>query len=179
MAGLFEVFPAQLDLLGQLLPRTEAREDDRHLLERFQPGQPDEGGRHVEDLHLLPHLQDEDFASPPQGGRLQNELGRFGNRHEVAFHIRVRDRDRSAREDLLPECRTTDPAESMTFPNLTAMKRVPFRRARSWITSSATRFEAPMTELGFTALSVEIRTNVPTRARVPARRAGAWRERCS
>ncbi len=53
---------------------------------------------------------------------------------------------------------TTLPADPSTLPKRTAVTLVREERARSRTTSSATRFVAPMTELGFTALSVEMRT---------------------
>ena len=53
---------------------------------------------------------------------------------------------------------TTLPADPSTFPNRTAVTFVREVRARSRTTSSATRFVAPITEEGFTALSVEMRT---------------------
>ena len=54
---------------------------------------------------------------------------------------------------------TTLPADPRTLPNRTAVKRVTDLRARSRTISSATRLVAPITLAGWTALSVEIRTN--------------------
>ena len=53
----------------------------------------------------------------------------------------------------------TDSADPSTFPNRTATFRVANRCPSSCTTSSATRFVAPITDEGRTALSVEIRLN--------------------
>ena len=44
-------------------------------------------------------------SSPPcaNAARLQHEVHRLGDRHEEAGHVRMRDRDRAAARDLLPE----------------------------------------------------------------------------
>ena len=57
---------------------------------------------------------------------------------------------------------TTDPEEPSTLPKRTIENtvRVPLRSAAAWKISSAARFEAPITLVGRTALSVEIRTQV-------------------
>ncbi len=59
---------------------------------------------------------------------------------------------------------TTLPAESSTLPKRTVTKRVPSEPVIDWQTISARRFVAPSTLTGSTALSVEIRTKVPTPA---------------
>ena len=57
----------------------------------------------------------------------------------------------------------TDPFEPKTFPNLTATNSVySLFLAIDWIISSQTLFEAPMTLVGLTALSVDIKTNFLT-----------------
>ncbi len=57
---------------------------------------------------------------------------------------------------------TTLPAESSTLPKRTVMKRVADFAAKFWQKISAARLHAPMTLVGLTALSVEIRTKQPT-----------------
>ena len=59
----------------------------------------------------------------------------------------------------------TEPEEPSTLPNRTMENRVAFwREAMAWQISSAIRLDAPMTLVGRTALSVEIRM----KARTPA-----------
>ncbi len=58
---------------------------------------------------------------------------------------------------------TTEPVLPSTLPNRTVMQRMPWPALRAAISSawqyiSASRFEAPITLVGFTALSVEIST---------------------
>ena len=66
---------------------------------------------------------------------------------------------------------TTDPDEPSTLPKRTIenIVRAPLRRAAAWKISSAARLEAPITLVGRTALSVEIRTQVSTSASSAAR----------
>ena len=60
---------------------------------------------------------------------------------------------------------TTDPEEPSTFPKRTAQNEVDDRGSggaealKSIITRSAARFVFPITDIGFTALSVEMSTN--------------------
>ena len=68
---------------------------------------------------------------------------------------------------------TTLPEEPRTFPKRTATYRRPESRATAATASSASRFVAPMTELGATALSVETRTNRSTPAPSAARSAAS------
>ena len=51
---------------------------------------------------------------------------------------------------------TTLPLLPRTFPKRTIENDVPLPTACAWTTSSATRLDAPITLVGFTALSVEI-----------------------
>jgi len=52
----------------------------------------------------------------------------------------------------------TEPELPMTFPKRTAMNRVAPSLSAPWTIISATRFEAPMTLAGRTALSVDTKT---------------------
>ena len=64
----------------------------------------------------------------------------------------------------------TLPEEPSTLPKRTATKRgVGACRCKTWQAISARRLLAPMTLVGFTALSVEIRTNSPTLLAAAAR----------
>ena len=67
---------------------------------------------------------------------------------------------------------TTEPDDPSTLPKRTAQNEVPALSALSaMIACSAARFVLPITEIGFTALSVEISTNraTPCRRDIPAR----------
>ena len=55
-------------------------------------------------------------------------------------------------------------AEPSTLPNRTMQNRVKLVRLTDWVYNSANRLVAPMTEVGLTALSVEIMTNRSTPA---------------
>ena len=64
-------------------------------------------------------------TSPPaHRARLQHELDRFGDRHEVARHLGVRDRDRAARARSAAEDRDHAAREPSTLPKRTATNRV-------------------------------------------------------
>jgi hypothetical protein len=71
----------------------------------------------------------------------------------------MRDGDRAAAVDLLLELGITLPALPSTLPKRTISKRVWLPACSDWQTISASRFVAPMTFVGFTALSVEMNTN--------------------
>ena len=73
----------------------------------FQPVPLDErhAGGEIHDLDGLPHVQQKDIAAAAQARRLQHELGRFLNGHEVAGDIRMGHRDRAAVLDLFQEQR--------------------------------------------------------------------------
>ena len=83
------------------------------------------------------------ISPPAPARRPAGSAGRFRNGHEIPGDLRMRDRDRSAAEDLLAEQRHHAAAESSTLPNRTVMKRVLLSRASVWNSSSATRLLAP------------------------------------
>ena len=57
----------------------------------------------------------------------------------------------------------TEPLEPSTLPNRTSEKRVPGAvGANAWMNSSAARLVAPITLVGFTALSVEMKVKALT-----------------
>ena len=73
---------------------------------------------------------------------------------------------------------TTEPVLPSTLPKRTVMQRMPRPVARAamssaWQYISASRFDAPITEVGFTALSVEISTIA--RAPTPRAASATWR----
>ena len=67
---------------------------------RPQAGETNELLRDVEDPHLLAHVEHEDVAAVPEDRRLDDELTRLRNRHEVATDFGMRHRERSALRQL-------------------------------------------------------------------------------
>ena len=55
------------------------------------------------DPHRFTHIQQKHVATLRQGGRLEHQLGRLWDGHEIANDLRVGKRDRPARSDLLME----------------------------------------------------------------------------
>ncbi len=99
--------------------------------------------------------------APLQAG-LQQQLGRLRDRHEEARDLGMRDRHRPAAGDLLAEAGNdaAGAAEHVAEPDDHELRG---RRWRAlWQTISASRLIAPITEVGFTALSVETSTNFST-----------------
>ncbi|MNT47945.1 hypothetical protein D3C72_1847010 [compost metagenome] len=98
-----------------------------------QAGQMNHFFGQLDNPHRLAHVQDKDITALPHGARLNHQLCRFGNDHEVLSDLRMRDSQRTA---LLSACNV----------------------------NSASRLVRPMTLVGRTALSVEIRTKLATPA---------------
>ena len=86
-------------------PGRIARDGDRHVPIGHPARQPDHLPREVDDAHLLAHLERVDLAAPGHRRRLQDELHRFLDAHEVAGHRGIGDRDGSSRLDLPKERR--------------------------------------------------------------------------
>ena len=122
--------------------------------------EPDHLAREVDDLHRLAHVEHEDLAALAHQPGLQHELRRLRDRHEVALDVGMRDGDRAAARDLLAEVRhhAAGRAEHVAEAHDHEL-RCRCRRCSAWQTISARRLEAPITLVGFTALSVEISTN--------------------
>ena len=78
----------------------------------------------VHDLHGLAHVEYEDLAAPPQCARLENELRRLGDGHEIAAHLPVGHcGDRSALWDLASrKVGMTELRDPSTLPNRTDTK---------------------------------------------------------
>ena len=105
MAGLGDLLARKLQLFEELFSRAQAREDDVHVHVRPQPGQRDHLLGEIEDSDRLAHVEDEDLSPLADRARLQDELRRLGDRHEVAPHLGVRHGDRAAPANLFPEDR--------------------------------------------------------------------------
>jgi len=91
-------------------------------------------------------MSSRNVSHPCERHGLQHQLHRFRDRHEVARHFRVRNRDRPARLDLLleeaePRCRGC-PARC---PNRTETYVALVRSAASCTSDSAMSLVAPMT----------------------------------
>ena len=105
MASLGDLLARKLQLFEELLSRTKTREDDVHVHVGPQPGQRDHLLGEIQDSDRLPHVEDEDLSAFADRARLQDELRRFRDRHEVAPHLGVRYGHRAAPANLLPEDR--------------------------------------------------------------------------
>ncbi len=124
-----------------------------------QARQADQVAREIDDLHRLAHVEHEDLAAAAHQPGLQHELRGLGDGHEVARDLGMRHRDRPAGRDLLAELRdhAAGRAEHVAEAHGHEARRP--RSDSAWHTSSARRLVAPMTLVGFTALSVEMSTN--------------------
>ncbi|MCY1375119.1 hypothetical protein D9M69_625080 [compost metagenome] len=65
-----------------------------------QAGQMDHLLGQFDDPHRLAHVQDKDITALSHGARLDHQLCRFRDGHEVSSDLRMRDRQRTARLDL-------------------------------------------------------------------------------
>ena len=169
MAGGLHVLPIGEELFVEFLSRTDAGVDDTDIAVWLQTGQPDEVAGQVVDPDHFTHVQYEYLATCGHGPGLDDELYGFRDGHKVAFHIGVGDGDRAPFLYLFHEDgdHTAPAAQDVaeTYggePGLTGTVQV-------LIISSATRLEAPITEEGLTALSVETRMKVSARQRSAAR----------
>ena len=61
--------------------------------------------RHVYQLDLVAHFENEDLSALSEGSRLQNQQNRLRNRHKIASDFRIRHRNRAAPLNLLHEQR--------------------------------------------------------------------------
>ena len=108
-------------------------------------------------LHLLAHLEHVGRAALRLRRGVQHELHRLRDQHEEPAHLGMGDRDRPALRICSRKRGTTLPLLPRTLPKRTIENEVPLPTACAWTTSSASRFDAPITLVGFTALSVEIK----------------------
>ena len=71
----------------------------------LEPREPDEVGGEIEDPHRLAHVEHEHFPALADRARLQHQLHRLRDGHEIAAHLGMGDRDRPAALDLPEERR--------------------------------------------------------------------------
>src|SRR5579872_5897410 len=100
-----ETFAQRKNLFEELLSGTDASLHDPDIAVGRQTRQRDERLRQVQDVDGLTHVEHQYLAVASNGHGLQYERHRFGNGHEVALHVTVRDRDWPAVLDLLLENR--------------------------------------------------------------------------
>ena len=105
VVGGDDVLAGEEHLLVELLARPHPGELDLDVGPDLEAGEADEVRGQVDDFDRLPHVQDEDFAAPPQGARLEDELDRLRDGHEEAAHFGVGDRYGAARANLAHEGR--------------------------------------------------------------------------
>ena len=102
---------ADQQLLVQLFARAQAGAADLHvalrvaLVAHLQAGQVNHAPRQVDDAHRLAHVQHEHVAALPHRPGLDHQLRGFGDGHEIAGNVGVRQRHRAAAGDLLLEQR--------------------------------------------------------------------------
>jgi hypothetical protein len=108
------------DLLNRLLARPGTDDGDGDVLSWNPPRQPDQPLGEVENANRLAHVQREHFPAGRQGRCLQDELDGLLDAHEVAGHLRVGHRDRTARGDLAEEGGDDAARLPSTLPNRTA-----------------------------------------------------------
>src|SRR5690606_38233749 len=100
------------DFLIQSLTRTSPGENNFDILVRLEPVEPDERSSEINDLDRLTHVEDENLATFAKSCRLQDELHRLGDGHEVARHLWIGDGDRPPSSDLFFEKGNYTPAAS-------------------------------------------------------------------
>src|SRR5262249_40863698 len=91
------------EFLVEFLTRADARDLDLDVFVELQAALADHLLPQIEDLDRPTHAQHKDPPSLPDGAGLHDQLGGFGDGHEIAFHVRMSDRDRPAGFDLLAE----------------------------------------------------------------------------
>ena len=90
------------ELFVELFARAQAGELDADLIFAVAR-KTNHVARQIDDLHRLAHVEHKNLAALPHRGRLQHQLRRLGDGHEIAVDLGVGHRDRSAARDLLGE----------------------------------------------------------------------------
>src|SRR5262244_2273063 len=91
------------ELLGDLFTRSGSDEGDGDFDIGHEAGQSDQVAREIHDLDLLTHFEDEDLAPLGKRRRLEYQMHRFSDEHEVAAHVGMGDRHGPADLDLVHE----------------------------------------------------------------------------
>ena len=167
-------------LLVELLAGTDAHHLDRDVAAGLVARELDHAAGEVDDPDRLAHVEHEDVAALGDAGGLDHQLHGLGDGHEEARHLGVGDRDRPALLDLALEDRQhrAGAAEDVAEAH-GARSACRDAAPRASITRSARALEAPMTVLGSTALSVEIRQKRSTPYCSASRASTSVPRRCS
>ncbi len=104
MAGGSRVLGIEEQFLIELLARPGTAEPDLDVA-HLEARQADEVVGQVHDLERLAHVQHEYLAALADGPGLQHQLHRLRDGHEIAAHLRVGNRERTALADLPEEGR--------------------------------------------------------------------------
>ena len=113
--GPFVRFTEPQQVLGEFLARAQAGVHDVDLACRAGHQPP----RDVRDLHLLAHVEYEDFAVAPDDSGLENELNRFVSDHEVPADLGMRHRTGPPAATWALSAVSTDPRLPRTLPKRT------------------------------------------------------------
>jgi hypothetical protein len=118
MLGVLDERPLLPQRFLELLAGTQARVDHGNLADG-QSRQPDQIFDQLDDPQRLTHLEHEQLAAAADPGGLQHQVHGFGNRHEEALHLGMRDLHGPAGFDLLLERRDRAAAAASTLPKRT------------------------------------------------------------
>lgn len=97
-----DVFVVEGEFFEEFFAGADTGVDDGHFL-FGHAGQADHIAGQVGDFDGLTHVEDEEVAGALEAGGLEDELGGFGDGHEIAGHVGVGDGDGSAVFDLFAE----------------------------------------------------------------------------
>ena len=103
------LFTAEEHLLVQLLAWPRAGESDLDVHVGLESRQLNQVAGEIHDWNGFAHVEAEDFTTTAEHERLQHQLNRFRNGHEVATHFGMRNEHGSASANL-PEERRHDRA---------------------------------------------------------------------
>ena len=117
------------NILVQALSRPHPAEHNLNIVTGLQTREPDHALGKINDLDRLPHVEDVNRDVGPHSHhrmcrRSQHKIAGFTDSHEIADHVRVRDRDRSPRLDLRLEFRHDRSVGSQHIPNRTEIRRI-------------------------------------------------------
>ena len=90
----------QKEFLVQLFAGAQTGEDDLDITLHLQSGQANQVVGQIHDADGLAHIKHKDFAALAHHRRLQHQLHRFGDGHEIARDLRVRERHRTTLGNL-------------------------------------------------------------------------------
>src|SRR5687767_11697032 len=98
-----ESFIREAQVFADLFSRSKTYEFDFDVLPNFESVELGEVTSKVDDPHGISHVEYERVTRPSHHRSLKNKLHGLRNRHEIAGHSRIRDRNRSPAGELLPK----------------------------------------------------------------------------